>query len=122
MGAVATQAGDAADTGVLLHVGYHKTDSTWMQRQLFAREHTGCCYVGRNYQARRHLVRPHALDLRPAGARRALASELCEAAARGLVPVVSDERLSGNPHSAASTPRRSRTAWPPSSHAPVCCS
>ncbi len=84
----------------LIHIGYHRTGSTWLQRYLFASEAAG--YLSpfpRDTIVRDSLVAPHPLAFEPARAAAAFAPGLDAAAARGLVPVISAERLSGYPDS-----------------------
>jgi len=83
----------------LIHIGYHKTASSWLQHKVFADERAGFLWVGRDFEARKWIVRPNALDFDPATVRARYVEAIEGAEARGLVPVLSDERFSGNPHS-----------------------
>lgn len=85
-------------TPPLIHVGYHKTGTTWLQRQLFPREDLGYCPVGISV-AETDFVHVNDLDFDAARYRREAAPPLAAATAAGLIPVISHERLSGNPHS-----------------------
>ena len=84
---------------LLLHVGYHKTATSWMQQRLFVPGH-GYAALMDHAEVDRLLVRPHGLEFDPAPAR-ALIAERREAAERahgaGLVPVISSELMSGHP-------------------------
>lgn len=80
---------------LLLHVGYHKTATTWMQRSLFVPAH-GYRPVMGHEEAWALLVRPHGLRFDPGPARALLAGRLA-GLAPGEVPVVSSEILSGLP-------------------------
>ena len=84
----------------LLHIGYHKTGTTWLQDHLFRNAQAGfCAPFSRQREIPRHFVlpSPFAFDAQKA---RDFFLPPCEAAMRsGLVPVLSAERLSGNPHS-----------------------
>jgi hypothetical protein len=85
---------------LLIHVGYHKTATTWLQRKVFANDSSGFDWVlGRNWEARRYLVAPTSLCFDETEARRRFSVALERAHDRGRIPVISDERLSGNPHS-----------------------
>jgi len=86
------------DRAPLVHVGYHKTGTTWLQTGLFADEAPGFVRPWDSKAIRGALVLadPFGFDAREA--RRSFAPGLGGAARRGLVPVVSDERLSGSPH------------------------
>lgn len=80
---------------VLLHIGYHKTATTWMQRKLFLPEH-GYYQLLDHAQAWTHIVRPHGLLFDPAPVRALIDQAIAEMPA-GLVPVISSEILSGHP-------------------------
>jgi Sulfotransferase family len=86
---------------VLVHIGYHKTGSNWLQRHLFRNSRTGFRWLGKTGGDHpvRQLVRalPFHFD---AQATRAQFEPLVRAAeSDGLLPVVSYERLSGHPFS-----------------------
>lgn len=83
------------DAPLLLHVGYHKTATSWMQQRLFRPEH-GYAPLMSHEEVDRLLTRPHGLEWDPAPARALLARRRA-AVEPGLVPVVSSEILSGNP-------------------------
>jgi len=86
---------------VLVHIGYHKTGSRWLRHLFFGNPATGYGWVdkaGEEHPVRRLVgARPFEFD---ADASRAefepLISKIVDA---GLSPVVSFERLSGNPFS-----------------------
>lgn len=90
---------------LLVHVGYHKTGSSWLQRELFGRTDRGFFPLaprrgGDPMDPRafaRRLLWAHALEFDPAPLR----NEVLENTdgSRPGCPVVSHERLSGNPHS-----------------------
>lgn len=83
---------------MLIHIGYHKTATTWLQERYFA-HHPEVLMVGDMTLIWEHVAGPHALDFDATAARRFFEPQLEEAARQGKVPVVSSERLSGNPHS-----------------------
>ena len=91
--------GANARDAVLLHVGYHKTGSSWLQRRVFAAPESGFEWLGRPWQARQQIVAPHPLAFDPAAARAHYQPEIESAQAKGRIVVFSDERFSGNPHS-----------------------
>lgn len=81
----------------LLHVGYHKTGTTWLQTQLFASDEAGFCT---NTHRRDYLyvfVYPHAFEFDPAEARARFEADWL-ACPETSVPVLSMERFSGTPH------------------------
>jgi len=86
---------------VLVHIGYHKTASTWLQRHLFKNPEVGFRSIGKSGidPAAREIVTARALDF-DAEASRARFEPLFQAIRdQGRVPVVSNERLSGHPSS-----------------------
>ena len=87
-------------TPVLVHIGYHKAASTWLQRELFD-DRTGYRWLGKRPSSHpvRRLVRERPLEFDAEGVRRAFAPLIADAEHAGVVPVVSFERLSGHPFS-----------------------
>tara|TARA_R100000935_G_scaffold30694_1_gene51118 strand:- start:2961 stop:3914 length:954 start_codon:yes stop_codon:yes gene_type:complete len=77
-----------------LHIGYHKTATTWMQRKLFVAEH-GYAQIADHDDVFAHIVQPHGLDFDPAPMRDLIAAR--RAAKPVGIPVISSEILSGNP-------------------------
>jgi sulfotransferase family protein len=86
---------------VLIHIGYHKTGSNWLQHMLFEDPATGYAWLG--HQTKDHPVRrvihDRPLEFRVKQVRRELEALARDAQSRGLQPVVSLERLSGHPFS-----------------------
>lgn len=80
---------------LLLHVGYHKTATTWMQKHLFAPEH-GFRQIMGHEGIFDLIVKPHGLRFDAGRARDAVAAGL-ETCQEGEVPVMSSEILSGHP-------------------------
>lgn len=82
----------------LLHIGYHKTGTTWLQKRVFPDEGAGFSFVGdpRAVLTAFFLVDP--FDFDPETARKRFRRKIGEAEERGLVPVISHERLSGSPY------------------------
>jgi hypothetical protein len=87
-------------TPVLVHIGYHKAASTWLQRELFV-DRTGYRWLGKRPAGHpvRRLVRERPLEFDAGDVRRSFEPLIAEAEREGLVPVVSFERLSGHPFS-----------------------
>jgi hypothetical protein len=79
----------------LLHIGYHKTATTWMQRQLFMPVH-GYRQLCGHEDVFRHIVQPHGLRFDPAPMQ-SLITEANQKVEQGEVGVVSSEILSGHP-------------------------
>lgn len=80
---------------LLLHIGYHKTATTWMQKHLFMPVH-GFQQIASHEEVFAHIVKPHGLRFDPA-AMRSLLSERRAKLAPETVPVISSEILSGHP-------------------------
>ncbi|MBB5519747.1 sulfotransferase [Amphiplicatus metriothermophilus] len=95
----------------LIHIGYHKTASTWLQRFLF--RDAGCGFFWMDVEKNLFLSHPLRFD---AARCRARYEALREAAPPGAVPVLSNERLSGHPHSGGydceTIARRLRAVFP----------
>lgn len=80
---------------VLVHIGYHKTATSWMQQRLFVHEH-GYHQIARHREVWDHIVAPHGLLFDPEGMRGVIRAGLGDLPA-GTVPVISSEILSGHP-------------------------
>lgn len=80
---------------ILLHVGYHKTATTWMQLRLFTAKH-GYRQIADHQEVFRHIVQPHGFRFDPAVMRDLLDARLKMLSA-DEVPVISSEILSGHP-------------------------
>ncbi|MEO0566866.1 MAG: hypothetical protein AAF066_03985 [Pseudomonadota bacterium] len=79
----------------LIHIGYHKTATTWMQRQLFTPSH-GYHQIADHEDVFRHIVEPHGLRF-SAQAMQAHIQQALPQLKTGEVPVISSEILSGHP-------------------------
>lgn len=80
---------------LLIHIGYHKTATTWMQRLLFLPVH-GYHPLANHDQVSDHITAPHGLRFDPTRMQRLIAEGLA-AVPPNSVPVVSSELLCGNP-------------------------
>ena len=83
----------------LIHIGYHKTGTTWLQTSLFNNPAAGYTTPVPASTILERLVRPKPLDFDAESCRAALVPAISRAMDSGLVAVISAERLSGNPHS-----------------------
>lgn len=83
------------DQKILLHIGYHKTATTWMQQLLFTPEH-GFRQIADHRDVFTHIVQPHGFDFDPVNMRALIATRMAELPP-GEVPVISSEILSGHP-------------------------
>lgn len=99
--------------GVLFHIGYHKTGTSWMQRSLFT-ETNGYMQLMSHAAVFEHIVRPSDLCFDRSAASEILEKGIASARERNLVPVVSSEILCGNPfyggHGSFSYAKRLRAA------------
>ena len=80
---------------LLIHIGYHKTATTWMQKLLFLPVH-GYYPLANHDQVSEHITAPHGLRFDPAPMQRLIAVGL-KAVPPNSVPVVSSELMCGNP-------------------------
>ncbi len=80
---------------LLMHIGYHKTATTWMQQKLFKPEH-GYQQIATHRDAFTHIVKPHGLRFDPVPLRDILAKRISTLSG-DIVPVFSSEILSGHP-------------------------
>ncbi len=80
---------------ILLHIGYHKTATTWMQKQFFLPIH-GYHQIAGHSEMFDHVIKPHGLHFDPGFLKEKLASA-AETVPSGGAPVVSSELLCGNP-------------------------
>lgn len=87
----------SSEPPVLLHVGFVKTGSTWLQRHLTNNRARGFAEIADRQAIRRLLIEPYDLWYDPAPFRRHILTRVDEARRRGLTPVLTHERLAGNP-------------------------
>lgn len=80
---------------LLIHIGYHKTATTWAQRRLFTPEH-GYAQVAFHEAVSEHVVRPLEPRFDPAALRGVIDAGVA-GLPPGRVPVISSEILSGHP-------------------------
>lgn len=80
---------------LLIHIGYHKTGTTWLQRQLF-RPEFGFNPLATHEEAYKHFIRPHGLTFDPQAACAFLDGRRNRGVS-GSADVISSELLSGNP-------------------------
>lgn len=85
---------------VLVHIGYAKTATSWLQEHLFSNEATGLAWIRKEAgNPVRRLIDDDPLDFDAAATRAAIDPLLAAVRERGLVPVVSVERFVGHPFS-----------------------
>jgi hypothetical protein len=86
---------------LLVHIGYHKSGSNWLRQLFFSNPRTGFGWVGKSpgdHPVRR-LVAARALEFDADASRAEFEPLIRRIEDDGLFPVVSFERLSGNPFS-----------------------
>lgn len=81
----------------LIHVGYHKTATTFLQRQVFCREELGFRSPLDRPTLRRSFLCVNPFDCDPQRIRKSLLPNLELGRPSGLVDVISHEQLSGQP-------------------------
>lgn len=84
---------------VLIHPGFHKTGTTYLQEVLFANPRNFSQPWPRDFLYE-HVINPHELAFDAEGARRAFTERL-SAAPGDVLPVLSEEGLCGNPFNGA---------------------
>jgi len=85
---------------LVIHVGYHKTATTWLQWRVFTPEH-GYHQVADHTETFAHVVRPLGFQF-DASALRALLNARSAETPEGHVPIISSEILSGHPFQSVS--------------------
>lgn len=83
---------------ILIHIGYHKTGTTWLQQRLFVTSKLGFTRALTKTDITVPLIMPHALDFDAVACRACFEPSLRAAWMDGLLPVISHERLSGEVH------------------------
>lgn len=81
-----------------MHIGYHKTGTTWLQKNVFVDEKIGFSLVAGPLPVRFWFIGINAFDFDPSRVRLRFRRSIKEAGEQGLVPVFSHERLSGSPY------------------------
>ena len=84
---------------LLIHIGYHKTATTWLQKTLFSNEELGLKLLLPRKTIRNTLIIPHAFDFSAEENKELYYKEADPLIDSNITPVISHERLSGNPHS-----------------------
>lgn len=85
---------------LLIHIGYHKTGTSWLQQHLFSEsDRVFTTPLHRRDDVYQQIVMPNGLDFSAERCRQQLIPKLQDAATGGRVAVISSERLSGSPYS-----------------------
>jgi hypothetical protein len=104
------------DVSLLLHIGFHKTGTSWLQAHAFGSKAVGFASAGSEERIKRWIVAPHDLDFDPEACRIAFAERIEQIESRGLAPVLSAERLCGDmpfgSYDSAQLAERLAASWP----------
>jgi hypothetical protein len=84
---------------ILLHIGYHKTGTTWLQKHVFSNNAYGFISPMSVREMVDQIILPHPLDFDAPSCREAITKRLDAITSPDLTPVFSNERFSGHPHS-----------------------
>lgn len=90
---------DKLSSEVLIHIGFHKTGTTWLQN-LFFHKHPQFFYpyYGKNYITTKLFVEPDSFEFSPEVTKQALENDITKANSTGRILVISNERLCGRPN------------------------
>lgn len=81
----------------LIHIGYHKTGSSWLQKRIFNQENWSFVSpFSRDKEIGEMLIYVHPLDFAPKACGAYFLPRITKAKNAGLMPVISYERLSGD--------------------------
>lgn len=81
---------------LLVHIGYHKAASTWLQKHVFPAERLGFCDPWSMRDVAQQLLRVDPFEFDPSATSSFFAPGIAQARDRGLTPVLSHEALSGS--------------------------
>lgn len=83
----------------LIHIGYHKTGTTWLQREVFCRQDLGFCapWGHQSHEAIEQFVLQNPFSFNAYRTREVFKHGLEDASHSGLIPVVTQEDLCGYP-------------------------
>ena len=87
------------DFRLLIHIGYHKTGTTWLQRQIFKKPAYGFDSPWTRERVTADFIKSDGLSPLPDQAISYYRLAAHQSQSRGFVPVISHERLSGYPSS-----------------------
>lgn len=82
---------------MLIHIGYHKTATTWLQLFYFP-HHPELAFIAGHEALWQHLISPPPLEFNPKITQTLFQPLLQHSLQTQQFPVLSSERLSGNPH------------------------
>ncbi|MGB1249596.1 MAG: sulfotransferase domain-containing protein [Candidatus Promineifilaceae bacterium] len=82
---------------ILIHIGYQKTGTTWLQKELFNNSTLGFIHPFERHDVMQHFIRPHSLDFDVHSCCNYVHRTLDTVAEKDGFTVLSHERLSGTP-------------------------
>ncbi|MCV6637947.1 sulfotransferase [Candidatus Albibeggiatoa sp. nov. NOAA] len=82
---------------MLIHVGYHKTATTWLQLFYFP-NHPELAFIAGHEGLWQHLMSAHSLEFNAQSTQQLFQPLIQQSLHTQQVPILSAERLSGNPH------------------------
>jgi len=82
---------------LLIHAGYHKTGTTFLQKNLFVDQKAGFCSPVDRIQLRNCIIRTNPFEFNPTEVRNEFIHRISEALLINLVPVLSHEQFTGQP-------------------------
>lgn len=82
---------------LLLHIGYHKTGTSFLQKKIFTDQKLGFCSPADRFELRNAFIRTSPFDFNPDAVRSKFMPGVQAALDQGLVPVLSHEQFSGQP-------------------------
>ncbi|HEY9786196.1 MAG TPA: sulfotransferase [Candidatus Obscuribacterales bacterium] len=83
----------------LIHIGYHKTGSSWFQRNIWINSELGFFQFEKQQNTHAYFIHPRPFDFDAEKARQHFQAVINENAKKGLKSVISSEQLTGNPNS-----------------------
>jgi hypothetical protein len=81
---------------ILIHIGYHKTATTWLQRNLWNNSECGFQVYLNRKEFKENFIRKHSLDFDAEEFKKHYEDKTLDQS--NTIEVISDERLSGSPH------------------------
>jgi len=81
---------------ILIHVGYQKTGTTWLQKQIFSQPNTGFYMPFDRQEIKKFLIEPFPLDFNKEESKPYFSEKYTQRVKKNLFPVLSMEQLSGS--------------------------
>ena len=84
---------------LLIHIGYHKTATTWLQKNLFGNSALPYSNIEPGRSILENIIKPHEFGFDLESCRKLIYSHVHECRSGKTIFVISRERLSGSPFS-----------------------